>query len=162
MALAISLLAILIAVGALAHNGLEGRRHHVRQIEEFYLTRYWRLLDDLPSDALICGDSSGQETADQKAAYVRSARLYLRLCEDELEIRERGMVSDDTWDDWVKGMNNQLDRWPVSIEWQNIRDGALKQQTRKQFKHLRQVEGSVKLYDPCKWKRRSMRWYHGL
>lgn len=71
-------------------------------------------------------------------------RLYLRLCEDELELRELGWVSTETWEQWRLGIRAQLNQWPVADEWTRIRDG---QRAPTQFTLLRKLDGD-RTYDP--------------
>ncbi len=86
---------VLLAVGTVLHHNLEGRRVHVRQFEEFYLNRYWRLLDDCPYEGLAycLSRSSDEPNGNLKKACL----LYLRLSESQCEMRHRGDVSDRTW-----------------------------------------------------------------
>ncbi|GAA1899906.1 hypothetical protein GCM10009837_23200 [Streptomyces durmitorensis] len=131
-ALAISVVALL---APLVHGGLEGRRQHIREIEQFYLTRYWELQDQAPVEALRGTDPANpashpqidthpvQIVDDQQGGEInvsRLALLYQRMCDDEVRTRHRGMISDATWQEWLAAMQTQTARWPVADEWEAI------------------------------------------
>jgi hypothetical protein len=42
---------------------------------------------------------------------------YFRLCEDQLELRAAGWISNTTWKLWSDGMHAQLTRWPFDVIW---------------------------------------------
>ncbi|WP_028810944.1 hypothetical protein [Streptomyces flavidovirens] len=115
----------------------------VKQIEDDYIGRYWHLLDLLPAEALV--NQRPRRTSDEAR---RVARLYLRLCEDEMTLRAIGWVSRDTWSEWRGGIRAQLHRWPVADEWQRMSTGDLAQATRDQFERLRRLDSNPG-YDPC-------------
>ncbi|MFJ8406361.1 hypothetical protein ACIQ9K_38780 [Streptomyces microflavus] len=131
-----------IALIALFHSSRAAAKARVKTIEDAYIARYWQILERFPSSALV-----GEEKADGASCdpeELRAVRLYLRLCEDELELRELGWVSTETWEQWRLGIRAQLNQWPVADEWALIRDG---QHGRNQFTHLRQLDGD-RTYDP--------------
>lgn len=125
-----------IALIALFHSSRVAAKARVKTIEDAYIARYWQILERFPSSALV-----GEEKADGAACdgeELRAVRLYLRLCEDELELRELGWVSTETWEQWRLGIRVQLNQWPVADEWAPIRDG---QRAPNQFTLLRQLDG---------------------
>ncbi|MEU8986944.1 hypothetical protein AB0C98_10905 [Streptomyces sp. NPDC048558] len=71
-------------------------------------------------------------------------RLYLRLCKDDLELRQLGWVARTTWQQWHPGIQAQLNLWPVAAKWALIRDGR---RAPDQFTLLRQLDGAAD-YDP--------------
>lgn len=50
----------------------------------------------------------------------RLIRSYLRLCEDELELRREGWISGETWAIWQTGITAQMRRWPFHAIWQEV------------------------------------------
>ncbi|MEQ4611613.1 hypothetical protein ABMX48_37445 [Streptomyces cavourensis] len=131
-----------IALCALFHSSRVAAKARVKTIEDAYIARYWQILERFPSCALV-----GEEKADGAACdgeELRAVRLYLRLCEDELELRELGWVSTETWEQWRLGIRAQLNQWPVADEWTRIRDG---QRAPTQFTLLRKLDGD-RTYDP--------------
>lgn len=86
-----------------------------RQFETIYVQRYWALIDQLSLDALRGDQQDPIDAADQ-----RVARFYLRLCEDELELRQAGWITDETWRIWEAGIVAQLQRWPFDQVWQEV------------------------------------------
>lgn len=79
-------------------------------------------MDRLSADALLRGlhpsPSSpaialeGMDANDQRAAFA-----YLLLCEDELNLRREGWISDETWHFWRNGIESQLKKYPVAQAW---------------------------------------------
>jgi hypothetical protein len=154
-AVATLLAAILAAIVALLHHNLEGRRVHVRKFEEFHLTRYWKLLDDCPYEALAyCLPRRNDKLPGD---LNKACLLYLRLCESQCELRRRGDVSDRTWQAWVERMAGWLPRWPVRQVWKEVRKSP------GQFKNLMELEHAYEptKYDPCPHGK-LWRWRRGL
>ena len=104
---------VLVAAGSLALSA----RQQKRQFESFYVQRYWTLMDRLSLDVMR-GDvttSSHLSPDDEKAI-----RAYLRLCEDELELREGGWISRRTWRVWHSGIRAQLRNPPFALVWKSL------------------------------------------
>ena len=51
-------------------------------------------------------------------------RAYIRLCEDQLEPRKAGWVSDSSWTIWAEGMRLQFQRWAYDKVWQKVNHEA--------------------------------------
>jgi hypothetical protein len=86
-----------------------------RQFETIYVQRYWALMDQLSIEALKGNPRPTISLADQ-----RVIRSYLRLCEDELELRQEGWISRETWAIWKTGITAQTKRWPFQAVWQEV------------------------------------------
>lgn len=115
---------MLVAVTGLFFGLRSAARARLRDLENVYFERYWDVIDKLDHRALTAqhpkGCSHRPADLDDVAgvAIIRTASvLYLRLCEDELRLRQSGLVSADTWRSWAKGMSLQLQAWPVRGEW---------------------------------------------
>ncbi|MFG3488518.1 hypothetical protein [Streptomyces sp. NPDC047972] len=130
----------LLALGASLCNMARSR---IKEIEDDYVARYWKILDMLPSDALV--NRQPRKTSDEAR---RAARLYLRLCEDEMELRAMGWVGRHTWREWRSGIRAQLRQWPINGEWERITNGDLKAGTQDQFMELKKLDRNPG-HDPC-------------
>ncbi|WP_371667362.1 hypothetical protein OG985_06960 [Streptomyces sp. NBC_00289] len=129
-----------IALLTLITSSASAARARVKTIEDAYIARYWQILDSFPTEALV--GIQGPTPLPEDAQ--RAVRLYLRLCEDELELRQLGWVGGRTWDQWRPGIELQLQQWPVADEWNPIRDG---QRAPSQFELLRRL-ATTPGYDP--------------
>lgn len=93
-------------------------RARLRQFEEKYVERYWSILDDLSLPALRVSDQ--EPNADEEKAI----RKYIFLCEDELQMRKNGYISDSTYEEWADGMRNQLAQPMFKKVWEWIQNGG--------------------------------------
>ncbi|MGF0174528.1 hypothetical protein ACQF36_29725 [Streptomyces sp. Marseille-Q5077] len=83
----------------------------IKTIADAYIARYWQTLDRFPAQALAAEKDTtctGEE--------LKAVRLYLRLCEDELELRQLSWVGRTTWHQWRPGIQAQLNQQPVAAE----------------------------------------------
>ncbi len=139
--------AVVAAVGVVfagvAVHGVQRRR--ARQFEGLYVQRYWDLMDRLSLRALrACPyDSACDEDK-------RTVEQYLRLCEDQLEMRALGAITVDTHSVWVDGIVTSLAREPFRGAWSDVR-----KRRAGEFEYLRAM-GENRDYDPltCGWIRR--------
>lgn len=138
--------AVVAAGVGVIYGFLSARRARLRELEHVYYERYWQIIDRLDHAALMarpeppetnhsrlrCRRHRHSQPRPQGVAESLEVRkacvLYLRLCEDELRLRQSGLVSADTWRSWRKGMNLQLRAWPVREEWQAVRQLAESQE----------------------------------
>jgi hypothetical protein len=102
---------VLIAVLVVRQN----QRQRIRGFEDFYVQRYWDIMDRLSLDALHGRANLPLSENDEKAIFA-----YLLLCEDELDLRGLGWISDATWRIWADGMRTQLGRSPFKDVWQEV------------------------------------------
>lgn len=112
-------------------------RARLRQFEGKYVERYWSILDNLSLPAL----SISNEDPDEED--VKNIRKYILLCEDELQMRGNGYISDSTYEEWADGMITQFDQpmfravWEkVEEEWDTKEPGAFP------YKNLRKLLGA--------------------
>jgi hypothetical protein len=89
----------------------EVRHQTTRQIEDSYVHRYWELMDRLPV-TIVAGRDHDFEDLD--AAQVHAAIAYLRLCDDEVALRQGGWISEKTWQMWSEAMVTSCQRKPFS------------------------------------------------
>lgn len=134
--------AVAIVFAVLQLVGDRAQRH--REFENLYVQRYWALLDRM-SYELYCG--SGSESKED----LRTVIAYLRLCEDEIDLRQQGFVSDQTWRIWAWGIREQLKQKPYHDQ--------LKLTAADELKSLRKFLSDEK--DPLEWGWLK-RWWSGL
>lgn len=150
-ALASGITAATVFFGALvARRRIHKQRQ--REFEDFYVRRYWELLDRMSMDTLR-GIDPGRRLRKKEE---RAIRLYFRLSEDQADLREQGWVSQATWEEWRGSIRSQLSRQPFRRLWKEAVEDAEKHRD-YEFRHLRNLCGqSGKSYDPLlKWHLRS-------
>lgn len=77
----------------------------IRDLENDYVQRYWQIRDHI--------DAARRGSKEER----RWRFAYLRLCEDQIDLRRRGGgVTDRTWDQWDAGMRAELKRLPIYHE----------------------------------------------
>lgn len=110
-------LAIIFAAWQLLFHS---RQMH-RELENLYVQRYWELMSER-SDSFVVSQVP-------TAADARVIHSYLQLCEDELELRRLGRVTDSTWAFWdeairaqasAAGYRDRLDGYPDP--WPRLRE----------------------------------------
>jgi hypothetical protein len=104
----VTLIGVVVAILAVGAAHLQRRR----QFETIYVQRYWVLMDQLSLDAI-----KGRERPQINPTDQHVIRSYLRLCEDELELRREGWISEETWAIWRTGILAQIQRWPFKAVW---------------------------------------------
>jgi hypothetical protein len=134
----VTAIGIVIAVVGLRQT----QRQRLRQFEALYVKRYWELMDRLSLAALKEDRTSSVVDEDQRAI-----RAYLRLCEDQLELRREGWISSATWLVWAEGIMNQLMRCPFDEVWAEV-EKETQERERDEFVLLRRFI-SEKGADPC-------------
>lgn len=86
----------------------------LRQFELKYVDRYWQIIDGLSLGALSVSRAEPTE------AEERAIRSYFYLCEDELDMRRHGYISDDTYGIWAPGIRTQLKQPMFSTVWDKV------------------------------------------
>lgn len=143
IALIVTALGVLAAVYGLRQS----YRERLQQFESMYVTRYWSLLDRLSVEALRGSDPKSLSNSDE-----RVIRAYIRLCEDELEMREAGYIGDNTYILWAEGICEQFQQPMFERIWKHVRS-----ELTFLYNHLDALLGQGRDYDPCKmrtWRRR--------
>lgn len=137
-------LQLVVVVAALGLTAWQVRVQRIRQVEDFYLQRFWNLMDRLSEPALTCRVSAGGVKEDDR----RAIRLYFRLSEDEADGRANGWVSRATWHIWRGAIRNQMKREPYRSLWERaVADSEAGRDYR--FFHLKRiVAADGESYDP--------------
>ncbi len=105
--------ALCAAVGQLYLLGKQRRR----DFEDLFVQRYWAIMDRLTIEAIECKPPKDRKVMPEDRRVIIS---YLRLCEDELDLRAQNWVSADTWRIWHTGIASQLKRWPFDEVWKEV------------------------------------------
>ena len=86
-----SFVVAIIGVVGLLFSLRQAYRARLRQFEEKYVERYWSILDSLSLAALSISDQLPDHDDEV------TIRKYIFLCEDELQMRKNGYISDETY-----------------------------------------------------------------
>lgn len=92
-------IATLVAVGVAAWQLLFHSRQMHREFESLYIARYWELMDRRSKRWVLKGQPTSMDTT--------VMRSYLQLCEDEIDCRRIGRITDNTWDFWRDAIRSQ-------------------------------------------------------
>jgi hypothetical protein len=107
----------LVAIVAAVVQITQLRKRRRRDFEDLFVQRYWSIMDRLSLAAVESnGPADGAVAAEDRLAVM----AYLRLCEDELDLRTQRWVSADTWELWRLGIASQLRRWPFDAVWTEV------------------------------------------
>lgn len=123
----ISLIVTAVGVMGAWFSLRQSYRERLRQLESRYVERYWKILDQLSLDAL-------RATAKTKNPKVspcdeRAIRSYIILCEDEVELRKNGYISDATYKEWTDGIRGQFLNPMFQKVWNQVWQDANDKQT---------------------------------
>lgn len=110
----ISLIAAVVTALGAVFGLRQSYRERLRQFELKYIDRYWAIVDKLSLSALSVSDSTISES-DEKAI-----RSYLYLCEDELDMRKYGYISDDTYSLWREAIDTQFKQPMFDTVWKKV------------------------------------------
>jgi hypothetical protein len=132
------LVVAIIGVVGLLFSLRQAYRARLRQFEEKYVERYWSILDSLSLAALSISDQLPDHDDEM------TIRKYIFLCEDELQMRKNGYISDETYYEWADGMLDQLQQPMFKEVWDRIQDEA-KQHKRGVFpyENLRNLDATT-------------------
>jgi hypothetical protein len=136
LATLIGVFAAVIGVFTAALQLMGLRKQRVRDFEDLFVQRYWKIMDDLSLEAIECAKPDGGPVlpSDRKAVIA-----FLRLSEDELDLRAKDWIGEDTWKLWRDGMATQLRRWPFDVVWDEVRQRESAAGDDGQFVQLRRA-----------------------
>jgi hypothetical protein len=87
----VTALAVAFAVGQL----VVARQQSHREFENIYVQRFWAIIDQFTDEVAL------QPAPQSFAGHDRVIALsYIRLCEDELDMRHLGRITNSTWSFW--------------------------------------------------------------
>ncbi|MDN5896920.1 MAG: hypothetical protein L0H93_23220 [Nocardioides sp.] len=113
-----------------------------REFEALYVQRYWSLMDQHS-----VGFRRGMKPNKTDQLVLVQ---YLQLCEDEIDLRRLGRVTDDTWRYWEQSIRAQA--------MESAYRGALRGSARSDFPSLKKLLSSPNGYDPLIWSDVKKRW----
>ncbi|OFU57155.1 hypothetical protein [Corynebacterium sp. HMSC11E11] len=131
-----------------------------REFEDIYVQRYWEINDRLPVEVrlkLMVQESHPFDVADEGTR--RAIWDYLMLCEDEIDLRAHGQVTDETWSIWSDSITGSMKRYPYKqmFEWIesefDVLDEGRKSAADRPFVNLRRIhqrEIDEANFDPLK------------
>lgn len=113
-----------------------------REFEALYVQRYWSLMDRRS----VSFERGGKVVrADQIVIHQ-----YLQLCEDEIDLRRLGRVTDDTWRYWESSIRYQASEPAYRA--------AVRSSSRSDFPSLKALLCARAGYDPLTWRGLKKRW----
>ncbi|MFL4474503.1 hypothetical protein ACIPVK_10950 [Paeniglutamicibacter sp. MACA_103] len=98
--------------------GDRNARH--RDFERMYVERYWSISARLP-DSFMRGDTDFPLDEINARAFMD----YLMLCEDELDMRQQGYISDKTWKIWSSAIGSAQSNEKLKVLMDQFPDGRL-------------------------------------
>ncbi|MGH1549189.1 hypothetical protein ACRAWB_08450 [Leifsonia poae] len=99
LATAVTALAVVFAAGQLR----VAREQSHRDFENLYVQRYWSLLDKFSVDATLEEARTAATPSDRAIALN-----YMRLCEDQLDMRRLGRITHQTWGFWSGAIRESM------------------------------------------------------
>jgi len=133
MASDIALIVTALGVIGVMFGLRQSYRERLRQFESLYVERYWKILDQLSLAAVKASSAASVSPEDEKAI-----RNYILLCEDELQMRRGGYISDSTYTVWADGMREQLRRPMFKEIWAEVVEEVKAHRTFP-YEHLRKL-----------------------
>jgi hypothetical protein len=79
------------------------RQQSHRAFENLYVQRFWTILDEFSDTATLSQDLTEWSNSDRAVAVN-----YIRLCEDQLDMRRLGRVTHDTWEFWSSAIRGAM------------------------------------------------------
>ena len=127
--------------------GERSARH--REFENMYVQRYWDIAAKLPM-RFVQGFSDYKLSKPERTAMYN----YLLLCEDEMDLRAKGFITDKTWKIWMSGIFSAVTDPQIKKLIEGFPAGRLE--------HLRMFAYAPNpSFDPLKY-RWPRRWWTGL
>ena len=99
LASVVTALAVVFAAGQLR----VAREQSHRDFENLYVQRYWSLLDKFSVEATLDEARAAATPADHAIALN-----YMRLCEDQLDMRRLGRITNKTWSFWSAAIQESM------------------------------------------------------
>lgn len=152
----LSLITLVVAVVAAAFAWLQLRASlyvRRREFEDIYVQRYWEVSGRIDVELRIASYRQAELPPITNSEQRKAIWDYLALCEDELDLREHGNVTDEAWAVWSSAITGSVNRYPYShffdeIEADLARAGVPVNE--RPFQQLRAFRegGSDELVDP--------------
>jgi hypothetical protein len=118
------------------------KKQQVTEFEDDLNREYREIIARIPVKAMFEEKLSDKEYEDALKYLYR----YIDLSNEEVFLRQRNRISDNTWSYWCEGIKSNLERYPFKEAWKEI-----KTKTEPRFSELRRLEESDFSEDPIKW-----------
>jgi hypothetical protein len=128
-------LATLVAVLVAARQLVFQSRQMHRDFEALYVQRYWALMDRRSRRFALGGGLSRDDRI--------TVRNYIQLCEDQIDCRRIGRVTDSTWVFWRGAIADQLQQPAYRTE--------LDELSGETFPRVRELLNNPGQHDPLGW-----------
>jgi hypothetical protein len=140
ISLGVAVLGIVGAYFSLRQN----YRARLQGFEQKYVERYWSIVERLSLDALKVSNAEPDESDEEVI------RRYILLCEDELQMRGKGYISDSTFEEWADGMIGQVKQPMFSAVLEKVNEESREQRGAFPYKNLCTLldEGSYEISGP--------------
>lgn len=146
---------VVTAVGVLGAWFSLRQSYHDRlhQLESRYVDRYWKITEQLTLDALRATRQTPDHEVNVNPEDEKAIRSYIILCEDEIEQRANGYITDTTYSEWIEGIHQQFSNNPMfSKVW-----GDTKSELTFPYVYMEQLLGGTRrmIRCTCRGSRRS-------
>lgn len=126
-----------------------------REFEDIYVQRYWDISDRLDLDLRVGAFQGGdlhkyRESGDHEDQ-LKAMWDYLALCEDQIDLRKGGNVTDEAWEVWSTSISGTVNRYPFAAFFDlidELLDEADVAEGDRPWEHLREYRRSRVLSDP--------------
>lgn len=141
-------LALLVIRAAIGQLRLHNRQLH-RELENHYLERFWEIWDA----------RSGKFKRSGKLGRADRTWIqdYLTLSNDQVELRERGRVTDGTWDFWARDIARFCVAHPKLVREASRNYPALSRLLSHPRTPATIEDRSAQVYDPLPWPEKERR-----
>lgn len=112
------------------------------EFEDSLDQQYRELAKGIPVDALL-----GKTVSDEKKEFTRELIYnYLDLSNEQIFLRKKKRIRQDTWLDWCTGIKSHLQKIEFQTVWQEV-----KSESSGTFTFLEKLEQTDFGGDPAKW-----------
>lgn len=138
----IASIATAVAVFIAAFELRESQKIAQTQFEDSLDQQYRELAKGIPVDALI-----GKTVSEDKKEPTRELIYnYLDLCNEQIFLRKKKRIREDTWLDWCSGIKSHLQKVEFQTVWREV-----KAESPGTFTFLEKLEQTDFNGDPTKW-----------
>ncbi|WP_298585288.1 hypothetical protein [uncultured Kocuria sp.] len=87
-----------------------------REFEDIYVQRYWQISDRMDVTTRMSTFTQTPAWTDEDMEGVKGKLVwdYLSLCEDEVDLRRAGHITDETWAIWRTSISGAAGRFPYT------------------------------------------------
>lgn len=170
--MSLELLGIVAATGIAVFTVQTATYVRRSEFEDIYIQRYWEILSRIPVDLRVqlIEEKELRDVLVEDSNVEQALWDYLALCEDEIDLRKIGRVTDETWAVWCHSIEDSIGGYPHRPMLEHVMEkfGVTADQLRcsdptdrEALKHLPfdnlrhiyllQSQGNAHRVDPKKW-----------